>query len=163
MDYIIRSATRDDYDGVGAVFAEVEQLHRMALPYIFRAPAGPALNREYFESMVADQDAAWLLAEHDGEIIGFVKVQVLQAPDRPILLPRRYAQVDNLAVRADYRRSGVGRALMERAERWAAERGLREVELNVWEFNQGAIAFYEQLGYVAERRTMRRIISDANS
>jgi ribosomal protein S18 acetylase RimI-like enzyme len=52
---------------------------------------------------------------------------------------------------------------MAHAQRWATERGLREIELNVWEFNQSAIAFYEALGYVTERRKMRRIISDVNS
>ena len=52
---------------------------------------------------------------------------------------------------------------MATAERWAAERGLHEIELSVWEFNQGAIAFYTELGYVTERRKMRRVISDANS
>jgi ribosomal protein S18 acetylase RimI-like enzyme len=47
---------------------------------------------------------------------------------------------------------------MERAEQWAMERGLGEIELNVWEANQSAIGFYEGLGYEATRRRMRRII-----
>src|SRR6266508_3757826 len=89
--------------------------------------------------------------------------QIFRAPERPILLPRRYAEVNNLAVHAPYRQSGVGRALLKRAEQWAAEQQLGEIELNVWEFNQGAIEFYEKLGYVTERRTMWRNISDANS
>jgi GNAT superfamily N-acetyltransferase len=57
---------------------------------------------------------------------------------------------------------GIGQALLRRAERWAAERGASELELTVWEFNQDAIAFYEKLGYVTERRTMWKTISDAN-
>jgi len=104
-----------------------------------------------------------LVAEHADAIIGFVKLRIMHALDRPIFVPRSYAEVDSLAVRAQYRRAGVGRALMERAERWAADHGLNEVELNVWEFNQGAIAFYEELGYVTERRQMRRVISNGNS
>jgi ribosomal protein S18 acetylase RimI-like enzyme len=163
MAFSIRPATPADYDAVGAVYAEVERLHRDAAPHVFRAPDGPALNPEYFESMLADADAVWLVAEHHGEIWGFVTAQIVYAPDRPILVPRRYAEVDNLAVLRQHRRAGIGRALMERAHAWAAERGIHEVELNVYEFNQDAIAFYEELGYVTERRKMRRIISDANS
>jgi ribosomal protein S18 acetylase RimI-like enzyme len=163
MDYTIRPATIDDYDALGAIYAEVELLHRTALPQIFRAPDGPVLSREYFEAGLADEEFAWLVAERAGELLGFVTVRVVQAPERPILLPRRYAEVNNLAVHAPYRQSGVGRALLKRAEQWAAERGLGEIELNVWEFNQGAIEFYEKLGYVTERRTMWRNISDANS
>jgi ribosomal protein S18 acetylase RimI-like enzyme len=52
---------------------------------------------------------------------------------------------------------------MAAAERWAAERGLSEIELSVWEFNQSALAFYQELGYVTERRKMRRVLNNGNS
>jgi diamine N-acetyltransferase len=163
VNYSIRPATIDDYDRVALVFDEIDRLHRQALPHIFRATAGPALDRTYFDSVLADPEAAWLVAEHDSEILGFTMVRILQAPDRPALVPRRFAEVDMLVVRADHRRAGVGRALMQHAADWATAHGLREIQLNVWEFNRGAIAFYKELGYVAERRTMRRVISNVNS
>jgi ribosomal protein S18 acetylase RimI-like enzyme len=79
-----------------------------------------------------------------------------QAPDDPLLAPRRFAMVDMLAVRGDRRRRGIGRALMEATHRWAEGCGLEEVALNVWEFNQRAIAFYEHLGYETLSRQMVR-------
>jgi ribosomal protein S18 acetylase RimI-like enzyme len=130
---------------------------------MFRAVDGPALDREFFEAQLADEEAAWLVTERSSEIVGFVNARVKQAADRPMLVPRRYVHVESLVVRASSRRAGVGRALLAAAEEWAAERGLAEIELNVWEFNQQAIGFYEQLGYVTERRTLRRIISNVNS
>ena len=163
MDYFIRPAIIDDYTALDIIYSQVEHLHRAALPQIFRAPDGPTLNRDYFEAILADEQAAWLVAEKESELLGFVTVRVVQAPERPILLPRVYAQVDNLAVRVQYRRLGIGQALLQRAERWAAERHLSEIELNVWEFNQAAVAFYEKLGYATQRRTMWRTISHANS
>ena len=36
----------------------------------------------------------------------------------------------------------IRRALMQKAEEWAASQGISEVELNVFEFNQGAIHFF---------------------
>jgi ribosomal protein S18 acetylase RimI-like enzyme len=163
MEFIIRPAISDDYDAVGAIYAEIEKLHRVALPQIFRAPDGPALSREYFEMMLVDERATWLVAAQQGELLGFVTVRMMQAPERPMLQPRGYAEVNNLAVRETYRRLGIGQALQQRAEQWAAERQLSEVELNVWEFNQAAVAFYEKLGYVTQRRTMWRSMSHANS
>jgi diamine N-acetyltransferase len=163
MALSIRPATIDDYDGVALVFDEIDALHRQALPHIFRAVAGHALERAYFESTIADPEMDWIVAEHAGEIVGFISVRVLHAADRPILAPRHFVEVDSLAVRADHYRAGVGRALMAAAERWVAERGLHEIELSVWEFNQGALAFYEELGYITERRKMRRDIDNGNS
>jgi ribosomal protein S18 acetylase RimI-like enzyme len=59
-----------------------------------------------------------------------------------------------LMVAASYRRRGVGRALMEAAEAWAREVGVRKLELHVFPYNDAAIALYESLGY--EREGYRR-------
>jgi ribosomal protein S18 acetylase RimI-like enzyme len=163
MNECIRTATLDDYAGVARVFDEIDLLHRRALPHVFRASAGRALELAHFEAVLADLEMDWIVAERAGEIVGFVSVRVLHAADRPLLVPRDFVEVDSLAVRADHQRAGVGRALMAAAEGWAAERGIIEIELSVWEFNQGALAFYEQLGYVTERRKMRRVLNDGNS
>jgi ribosomal protein S18 acetylase RimI-like enzyme len=157
----IRPAAADDYAGVAAVFDEIHELHRRALPYIFRAPAGHALERAEFEAVLAEPEAIWLVAELAGAIAGFAKLRVLHAPDRPVIVPRHFVEVDALAVRADQRRAGTGRALMAAAEGWARERGIDEIQLNVWEFNAGASAFYRELGYATERRTMRKKIDAA--
>jgi diamine N-acetyltransferase len=157
------SSSIDDYNGVAVVFDEIHELHRQALPHVFRAVEGRALERTYFEEVLTDPEADWLLAERAGEILGFASVRIVHAPDRPMLVPRRFAEVSSLAVRADHQHSGIGRALMQAAEHWAAGQAINEIQLNVWEFNGGAIAFYERLGYVAERRTMRRTIDNGNS
>lgn len=62
--------------------------------------------------------------------------------------------IDDLIVRKVFRRFGVGRALVERAHRWALDKQVNQGELNVWEFNQTAIAFYEKLGYRTASRRM---------
>jgi GNAT superfamily N-acetyltransferase len=67
--------------------------------------------------------------------VGFVTVRTDTAPPGEILQPRDFAVVDLLAVRSDRRRRGIGRSLMEAAHRWAGERRLAHVSLNVWEFN----------------------------
>jgi hypothetical protein len=41
---------------------------------------------------------------------------------------------------------------------WAAKKGLHEVEVNVFDFNKGANAFYEGLGYETTSRRMRKIL-----
>jgi ribosomal protein S18 acetylase RimI-like enzyme len=77
----------------------------------------------------------------------------------PVLVPRRFAIVDSLAVRAAFRRRGVGQKLMAAVEEWAADRGVSDIELNVFEFNGAAIAFYERLGYATRSRRMARTLS----
>jgi ribosomal protein S18 acetylase RimI-like enzyme len=55
--------------------------------------------------------------------------------------------VDTLVVKEGFRQQGIGQKLMDKVHQWAISRGANEVELNVYEFNQEAMAFYRQLGY----------------
>ncbi len=57
-------------------------------------------------------------------------------------------------VAVSHRRRGVGRALMEAAEAWARQVGVRKLELHVFPHNGAALALYEGLGY--EREGYRR-------
>ena len=40
---------------------------------------------------------------------------------------------------------------------FAREKGYRRLELNMWEFNRGALAFYEAAGFSTYRRYMEII------
>jgi GNAT superfamily N-acetyltransferase len=154
MEYTIRKASPADYEALLPVLDEGDAHHRRALPHIFCEPAGPARSRSYLNALLADDDSAIFVAACSGQIVGAVSIALRETRDIPILVPRRYAVVDNLVVLQAHRRAGIGTALMERAHRWALDKGVTEVELNVWEFNVGAMAFYEELGYATTRRTM---------
>jgi GNAT superfamily N-acetyltransferase len=104
--------------------------------------------------LIEGENAALLVAEAGGQLVGLAQVAERAVPEFSCVVPRRYAQVESLVVKASHWRQGIGRSLMEEARRWAAGRGLPRVELGVWEFNQGAIAFYEELGYKVAYRKM---------
>lgn len=55
--------------------------------------------------------------------------------------------IGGLVVDRNHRRLGIGRALMERAEVWAAERGCSMVRLTSSATRTAAHQFYEGLGY----------------
>jgi ribosomal protein S18 acetylase RimI-like enzyme len=104
-------------------------------------------------------DVGLFVAEVSGQLVGFVHVLVKEVPPIPIFVPRRYASVDNLAVKSVHRRSGVGRALMKRAEAWATSKGATSIELTVYAFNQPAQDFYRTLGYETLSHHMVKSIS----
>jgi ribosomal protein S18 acetylase RimI-like enzyme len=158
MDLHIREAAGSDYDALRALFEEVDSLHRTNLPHIFQKPAGLVRDRSYVLGLIADKSVGLFVAEIDEQLAGLVCVFIRQPLEVPILVPRRYAVIDSLVVKDAFRRAGLGRALMERAQQWAVAQGADSVELNVWEFNQGAIAFYRTLGYqTASRRMSQRL------
>ena len=71
-------------------------------------------------------------------------------------VPHVYTYVMDIAVLPSAQGNGVGRSLMEEAERWAKARGSDYVELDVLSHNGRAIAMYEGLGYEECKKTMRK-------
>lgn len=59
----------------------------------------------------------------------------------------RHSHIFLLYVLPEYRRQGIGSALMRYAEDWARARGDRQIGLQVFQFNQPALSLYQQLGY----------------
>lgn len=158
MADIIRAATADDYDAFCELCDEADALHRDHLTHIFRRPTGPVRERAYFQGLLADENVGLFLAEVDGAAVGFVHGVIREASALPMLVPRRYAVVDSIGVKRDYRGRGLGRMLMCHIHAWAIAAGAGAIELNVHAFNAGAIAFYRSLGYeVASQRMSRSL------
>ena len=65
-----------------------------------------------------------------------------------------YTHVLLLYVIPEYRRRGLGNALMQKAEDWAMQQGDRKIGLQVFEASQPAQLLYRQLGYSTYARTL---------
>jgi diamine N-acetyltransferase len=152
----IRPATIDDYDAISALFAEGDRLHAEHLPSRFRLPTGIPRSRQLVESCIVGPDATILLADDDGRGVGFAQLVVRDAPPNPILIPTRVGVLDTIVVSAADQRRGIGRLLLDAAVAWFRSRAASQIELNVYEFNHSAIAFYESLGFTTRSRTMVR-------
>jgi RimJ/RimL family protein N-acetyltransferase len=104
--------------------------------------------RRYLKAVRRHTHAAVFVAEAGGEVVG--RLSLSRDPH-----PASEHVADlGLMVAKPYRRQGIGRALMEAAERWAREVGVRKLELHVFPHNEAAIALYEGLGF--EREGFRR-------
>lgn len=110
-------------------------------------PSTPAQVAHRFGLLAERPESAVFVAEDEDEaaderIAGFVHVQGRLAVESD---PR--AEIAGLVVDAVRRGEGVGRALMEAAERWAADRGYDEVTLRSNVARERAHRFYQSLGY----------------
>ena len=104
--------------------------------------------RRYLKAIRKHPDAAVFVAESNGGIVGRLSVSRDAHP------ASEHVADLGLMVSREHRRQGIGLALMEAAEGWAREAGVRKLELHVFPHNVAAIALYEKLGY--EREGFRR-------
>jgi diamine N-acetyltransferase len=156
MKNVLREARQEDDEAICALLAHVDRLLAEALPESFRPVEGPARSPEWLAAILADEQAALFVAEQQGTLIGLIRCFVRMTPPLPMVVPRRFVQIEDLVVSEPFRHQGVGQTLLERAHHWAREQGIAEVELGVWEFNASARTLYEHLGYQTTRRVMRK-------
>lgn len=159
----IRKATLEDYNALCELFNEVDSLHRDNLPGIFQKTNGPIRENDYYRGLITDENVGLFIAELGKIIIGFIHVIIRDTPTIPIFIPRRYAIIDNIVVKSMFKNHGIGRLLMGTTHEWAIAKGATDIELNVYEFNKSAIAFYQRLGYETLSRRMGRVLNSGKS
>ena len=149
----IRPATEADLPRVNELRAQVSALHASGRPDFFK-PGFPEKLEELIHDFYRDEHRHILVAEREGTIVGFALLTEHDAPESPYKAARRFIEVGEFGVDDAYRRQGIGRALFEGIAALAKERGFEKIELNVWEFNQEALSFYEAIGLTTYRRYM---------
>lgn len=143
-----RPATLDD---VPALHSLVESAYRGEV-----SRAGWTTEADFLEGQRTDHDelrtlvagpSTRLLLAHEGEqLVGCVLLK--DEPDG--------AYLGMLSVRPDLQSSGVGRALLDEAERFArVELGHRAMRMRVISLRDSLLAWYERRGYVRTGETER--------
>jgi RimJ/RimL family protein N-acetyltransferase len=100
--------------------------------------------RRYLRAIRRYPNAAVFVADDDGQIVGRLSIARDQHP------ASRHVADLGLMVAQSHRRQGIGRSLLEAAVQWARTAGVTKLELHVFPWNTGAIALYEQFGFVQE-------------
>ncbi|MBD2577303.1 GNAT family N-acetyltransferase [Oscillatoria sp. FACHB-1406] len=83
-----------------------------------------------------------LIAEWEGEAAGFA----LFFQNYSTFLTQPGIYLEDLFVLPQYRRQGIGKALLAEVARLAVERKAGRLEWSVLDWNEPAIAFYKQMG-----------------
>lgn len=142
----IRLATRADVAALCDLCAEVHALHVANRPDQFKPHRAEDLARWFAEFLANPLAKAWL-AERDGLAVGYVTALARETLEGCFCPARKWWDLDQISVKVAFRRSGVGRALVETVAREASAAGVRELELNSWSFNQDAHRVFQGLGF----------------
>jgi ribosomal protein S18 acetylase RimI-like enzyme len=145
---MIRPATARDISDLTRLIAEFRDWWGKSDP-------PDAQIRATLESLIADPSTEYLLAlDGDGRAVG-----VCQLRYRPsVWTGAKDCWLEDLFVSEAARGGGHGRELVDRALGSARARGCKRIELDVNEQNEGALRFYESLGFMTEPKPPGRTL-----
>jgi len=127
---------------------ESMRAHRQNLTSIAEVRENLEKQIERFRGPDGLDNVAYVAKDEGGQRIGFI--WLIESTSG--FTAAAFAWIMCVYVEAGFRGKGIGRKLMELGEKWAGERGLIDIILNVSNENDAAIRLYESMEYEIETR-----------
>lgn len=136
VEYIVRRARVEDAEAIGKINQKVLDWH-----------AAVDLEKT-LKRLLANETHYILVAEAEDGILGYI-----HASDYETLYSTNMKNIVSLVVLPEYRRQGVGTALLHAAEKWASMGGgIPRIRMTLEENRTDAHAFYCANGYSGVKR-----------
>ncbi len=150
----LRSRTGRDIENVFTFLDGVFSEDRFFLTTLdeIQAIRSPEKAKERAELFNTHEDKLMLVTEIDDRIISLSDVQGGEK--------KRNQHIGQLGISIlpEYRRNGLGTAIMQTMIDWAAAHpAIEKLALGVWAANEPAIGLYEKMGFIEEGRKVREV------
>ena len=154
----IRRAETRDIPALSALLYQVELIHHRGRPDLFRGPAAK-YSRDELAVLLADETTPiFVCTDKSDVVLGYVFCRFKQHVNDDVMTDVKSLYIDDFCVEETCRGRGVGTLLIEHAKHFARETGCYNLTLNVWAFNESAIAFYEKSGLRPQKIGMETIL-----
>lgn len=136
MNIQIREAAADDFE-------YIYKLNRDEMGYDYPAEE----TRDKLIKLIGSDEHKLYVALAENKVVGYV-----HANDYNVIYAPHMKNIMGIAVAGEYKRMGVGRALLEKVEKWAVQTGARGIRLVSGSERTGVHLFYRSCGYTGDKR-----------
>lgn len=156
---VIRNAMAQDIPGILNLLKQVGKVHSDIRPDIF--PAGALkYDASALLTLLGDASRPIFIADVDGVVAGYCFCVHKVIEDSALSVGRQELYIDDLCVDENHRRMGLAKVLYDHTLAYAKKTGCNMVTLHVWNGNDGAIHFYEQMGMTPRYIMMEAPLED---
>ena len=143
----VKRAEIKDIPRLEEILYQVHDVHAKARPDLF-IPGKKKYTADELKALIESDDTIiFVCTDDDGVIMGYAFCMDKTYEGNHSTNPDKMLYIDDLCVDEKFRGNHVGRILCEHVKEYAKEKEYRRITLNVWEFNTGARAFYDALGF----------------
>lgn len=157
---IIRRAKEQDIPDIHRLLGQVEMVHHVGRPDLFKYKAVKYDNEELAELIKDDSRPIFVGVDEEENVLGYAFCIFQQYLDNNVMTDIKTLYIDDLCVDEKLRGRHVGKQLYEYVVAFAKEQGCYNVTLNVWSLNESAMKFYEACGLVPYKVGMETILGE---
>ena len=156
---MVRKANKGDIKRIIELLHQVNMVHHVIRPDLFK-PHTTKYNEQELESILNDASKPIFVFD-DGEVLGYAFCQITEVKDNQLLEDIKTLYIDDICVDEKARGKHVGKTLYEYVRDYAQSIGCNNITLNVWEGNEPALRFYQNMGMQVQKTTMEVILNKA--
>ncbi|RMA95603.1 GNAT family N-acetyltransferase [Priestia megaterium] len=140
-----------DADTIAKLNQSVHQLHVELYPQHFQTYDFHQVH-EFFEKVMENDRFVFLLAEDEGQYVGFAWLEIKQYSETVFKKTYKSIYVHQINIAEPYKNKRFGSSLMKEIYSIAREKEITTIELDYWSDNTIAESFYEKEGFVTYRK-----------
>ncbi|MCR4586549.1 MAG: GNAT family N-acetyltransferase [Lachnospiraceae bacterium] len=150
-DFLIRKADVNDIPALRILYRLLEEdgVHYQPEHFVIGERT-----EEFFQTIFDSDTQDILVADIDGEAIGFVHCMIIPQKKVSCLKPQTVVYLQDLCVREDMRNKGIGSVIMRAAKDYGKEKGADFIRTQVFPGNVGGMCFYERNGFCEMMKTI---------
>lgn len=146
-----RTAVPADTEFLQKLFWELDSCSIAQQPEHFQR--GERANA-YLLSLIEDDTSDFIVCIEENEIIGFSLLFLKETKPLSLLVPCKFAYIQDFVITESRRRQGYGTLLMVESRKWAREHGADYLRLSVIPNNEAGIRFYLKNNFAPQMITM---------
>lgn len=147
----IRKAKIEDVEQINPIIIELQELHINGREDIFKKKNEDDARKEIIEKILDTDTNVIVEINEKDNVCGVLICKVKVIENHVNIKDTRILSVEELGVKKEFKRQGIGRELMQKAKEIAKEEKCSRLELNCWSFNTNAMEFYKSIGMVEQR------------
>jgi GNAT superfamily N-acetyltransferase len=141
----IRTALHDDAPALLGLWRDLmDEQHRLDVDFEVADDAGERWLNDFHEWVEAPDVRRVVVADAGSGIVGFASAQLWWPP--PIYRQEMEVYLDELFVRSEDRRQGIGTRLLESIREWGDEQEVSRITLGTLAANDDAVRFWKKRG-----------------
>ncbi|WP_394144930.1 GNAT family N-acetyltransferase [Vibrio atypicus] len=150
----LRAANQSDLEQLNELMYQLHDEHHRQSPDFFKT-AEEIEQEKSIARYLDNPECLVFVACDDKKVIGFISghfCELISTVSKPVQM----GSIDEFYVMPSHRKQGVAGMLCQRIERTFEEYGVKEMFVEVWDFNQPANQLYHQLGFVSHINWLRK-------
>ncbi len=154
----IRRAEARDAQRLNDLLYQVAKIHADGRPDIFKIATKKYTDKELIAIIACETTPIFVAADERDYVLGYAFCVCKTIEDHILLQDKKTLYIDDICVDETARGMHIGKSLYEFVRAFAKENGFDDITLNVWAFNESAMAFYKSCGMTSQRIIMEQKI-----